>query len=271
VRSARAKLALALLIGSIVVAASALAVAATRTKNTVLPSAATKDATVRCPRGRHVTGFGFESHYQSHSGQATLPTKLIRPSASKVLAGATNLGSGTGSFQTIARCGAEPKLKTVKTEEPVPMGAQESIVAECPHGSSVRLGGFTESVDPAGHIVAANGLERKSARQLKVSGLSIGAMDGELGAYAYCAKGSPSVHAVEKTANLKDEEEKTVISKCPRGERLLMGGFEVQHYEAGDGDIYVVGMKPAGKRGWAVTGQKVLPIFGKLTSIAYCH
>jgi hypothetical protein len=270
-RSLRSRVPVTLLIGAVLLVSASGGLAATRTDTVSVPNAATKKASVKCPKHKRVKGFGFLTQYEIGGDTKILPTRLLRSRSSTVASGATNQSTQAGSLKTIASCGAAPQLKTSRSVEPVLAGDQKSVTARCPKGTSIQLGGFTESVDNEGRFVAINGLERESARRLKVSGLSLGTESGKLGAYAYCAKSSPAVHAVEKTANLADEEQRTVVARCPKGQKLLMGGFEVQHYEAGDGDIYVVGMKPAGKRGWAVTGQKVLPISGKLTSIAYCH
>lgn len=252
-------------------AVAAAAVAATRSTTTSLPPNTQKHASVECPSGTQVKSFGYEGKFDPHGAtERELPTALIRPRASKVIAGAANVGAVAGSFRTLASCGTEPALGTVKAREFIASAAQKSVVAQCPRGTSVRLGGFTATVGPD-KFVAINGLERESARDLKVSALNIGTLTGRLGAYAYCVHGSPSVHTVKTTVNLANEQERTAVATCPHGQKLLMGGLEVQHYELGQGDVYIVGMKPAGHRGWSVTGQKVRPTLGRLTSIAYCH
>jgi hypothetical protein len=252
-------------------AVTAGALAATRSTTTAVPPGTQKHATVECPSGTQVKSFGYEGKFDpTGATERELPTALTRPRASKVIAGAANVGAVAGSFRTLASCGTVPALGTVKAREPIANATQKSVVAKCPRGTSVRLGGFTATVG-SDKLVAINGLERESARHLKVSALNTGVSPGRLGAYAYCAHGSPSVHTVTKTVHLANEQERTAVATCPQGQKLLMGGLEVQHYEVGQGDVYVVGMKPAGRRGWAVTGQKIQPTLGHLTSIAYCH
>jgi hypothetical protein len=254
-------------------AVAAGALASTRSTTTDLPPNTTKHATVECPAGTQVKSFGYEGKFDPKGEtEQEMPTTLVRPkAASKVVAAAANVGPVAGSFRTFARCGREPSLERVKGGDLLAPEEQRSVVAKCPRGTSVRLAGFTANVGTSGKFVAINGLERESARRLKVSALNTGTLTGQLAAYAYCAHGSPSVHAVKKTLNLADGQERTAVARCPHGEKLLMGGLEVQHYASGNGDIYVIGMKPAGRRGWSVTGQKLFTRIGHLTSIAYCR
>jgi hypothetical protein len=222
-----------------------------------------------------VKSFGVAGDFAEYGeSQSDLPVEIALASPRKVIAGARSTDEHDGSFTTSVRCGRAPALREASKSIDVSPNEQASVKATCPRGSSVRLGGFRQTIGSphaAGAFVMMNGLQRVRARVLKVSGINYGTETGRLGSFAYCGAPLHQVHAVETTRTADDGEYVTATARCPRGSRFVMGGLRVQHYASSQGDIYLTAMGPAGHRGWSVTGFKYAPVPGHLTAIAYCR
>jgi hypothetical protein len=249
--------------------------AATRTGTTPVPGGEQKFGILACPAGTHVKSFGIQGQFAQYGeDESDLPVELALASSSHVVGGARSTApSHDGSFETKAVCGHAGALSDVEENANVAPSTQQAVKAKCPRGSSVRLGGFRQTIGPeggGGAFVMINGLERTSSRTWKVAGVNLSTVSGRLSSFAYCGDSPGRLHAVEKTRTLQSGHYGTATAKCPRGSRFVMGGLRVQHYADYFGDIYVTAMGPAGRRGWSVTGFKYAPMAGHLTAIAYC-
>ena len=91
---------------------------------------------------------------------------------------------------------------------------------------------------------------------------------------AVCAKGliphNPSPH---KTVFILPGQTKSAITRCPRGQQLISGGFQRTNF-ASDGGNYVIESRAIGTRAWKVTGSAYIGSGttggGELTALAYC-
>jgi hypothetical protein len=84
-----------------------------------------------------------------------------------------------------------------------------------------------------------------------------------------CARGlvpaNPSPH---KTVFIRTGETKTATARCPKGQYLIMGGFQRTDFTIYGGN-YITDSRAAGPRAWQVTGS-AFHGSGELTAIAYC-
>jgi hypothetical protein len=84
-----------------------------------------------------------------------------------------------------------------------------------------------------------------------------------------CARGlvpaNPSPH---KTVFIRTGETRTATARCPKGQYLIMGGFQRTDFTIYGGN-YVTESRADGPRAWRVTGS-AFNGSGELTAIAYC-
>ena len=152
----------------------------------------------------------------------------------------------------------------------------------CKQGQRVvAVGGHGEVGDPLGGdaVVMLNEVARPGKRRARVSGSNRGGEDGELTAIARCKKGPRSVLASESItlppAGMEPEAE-SVTAKCPRGTRIVFGGFrtEIRSLDVPDNPFVVpTAAKRVGDRRWRVEGTNIADgpeDAGKLTALAYC-
>jgi hypothetical protein len=91
---------------------------------------------------------------------------------------------------------------------------------------------------------------------------------------AVCARGliphNPSPH---KTVFILPGQTKSAITRCPKGQQLVSGGFQRTNF-ASDGGNYVTESRAIGTRAWRVTGSAYIGSGttggGELTALAYC-
>lgn len=89
-----------------------------------------------------------------------------------------------------------------------------------------------------------------------------------------CARGQiPQNPTPHKTVFIKPGETKTATARCPKGQYLIMGGFQRTNF-ASDGGNYIVESRADGLSAWRVTGSAFTGTEftggGELTAIAYC-
>jgi len=91
---------------------------------------------------------------------------------------------------------------------------------------------------------------------------------------AVCARGQiPQNPTPHKTVFILPGQMKSAIARCPKGQRLITGGFQRTNF-ASDGGNYVTESRAVGTRAWKVTGSAYIGSGttggGELTAIAYC-
>jgi hypothetical protein len=91
---------------------------------------------------------------------------------------------------------------------------------------------------------------------------------------AVCARGQiPQNPTPHKTVFLLPGQTKSAIARCPKGQKLITGGFQRTNFGS-DGGNYVTESRAVGSNAWKVTGSAYIGSGttggGELTSIAYC-
>ena len=171
--------------------------------------------------------------------------------------------------------GARVITRTEAVSLPGDDGTTEPIAtAACPRGKRVILGGvrLEPPIDPDDSISITR-LEAPRPRRWSVQGFNfnnIGAR--ELTAVAYCGGAPGRVRVRRKsivapTQQGPNDPNSSVTARCPRGKRLLFGGYD-QETVTGN-DIWIAGAHRRSARAWTVEAVN----FGTpalVTAIAYC-
>ena len=266
----------------------AMAAATTKTKSGTVRAGTTKSLTAKCPKGERVDVGGFRSTVNEPSG--ILVEDLTFKGSRKWTATFDGLGESAPAA-SIAYCARGPRLTKHSNTEvsaapptgPLPgvsrwrtrgIGAIVPLAAtaECPRGATVQLGGFKVR-DPGppgrGGAIASfrpMSMRATSARKWRVRGVTNGP-GVRLTAVAGCGD-APAPDAVSRTEPVQGGGAKSSAkAKCPRGERVTMGGFKQRPFRSGS--RFLRGLSRPSRRTWKVTAWEFGPP-GQVTAIAYC-
>jgi hypothetical protein len=161
-----------------------------KTKAIMVAPGEQTSVTAKCQRGSSVRLGGFRAQAGSMNGEPNVVVDgLERTSASRWQASAINLGSASGSLESVAYCGkGSPNLDAVKKSIHVPGTQVGAVTARCPRHESIVMGGFdSEHYDPTTEgTMEVNMLARTSRRSWKVRALKFQPLLGRLTAIAYC-------------------------------------------------------------------------------------
>jgi hypothetical protein len=152
----------------------------------------------------------------------------------------------------------------------------------CPGGRYPIGGGMTVStpLGPDGEGIYPHSYERLGAQR----GFHISAVlfdpdwasttPRDITVQAVCARGQiPQNPTPHKTVFLLPGQTKSAIARCPKGQKLITGGFQRTNFGS-DGGNYVTESRAVGSNAWKVTGSAYIGSGttggGELTSIAYC-
>jgi hypothetical protein len=244
----------------------------------------TGSATARCKAGTEAVSGGFRGEFDpaevvsGNSPQLQVYESRLRPERGWV--GAAYNQGATGELTAFVDCRARgPKVESkARTVDGTPfMGVTRTgeATARCPAGTRVIGGGFgNPTVRVTGDYENDNRIlpyiSRKAGpRSWTVEAANFGGADGTLVAYAYC-QDVPSLRTKRTTATFTappDEvRQGSTVARCPRGQRVVSGGFKVVAL-----DPHVVASRKVGARRWKASASVPSPGQTKLTAYAYCR
>lgn len=84
-----------------------------------------------------------------------------------------------------------------------------------------------------------------------------------------CGKGLVALTGPRKTVFIKSGQTAEVTAKCPKGQRLIAGGFQRTNFRSTGGN-YVTESRAISSKAWRATGSAFNGVGGELTAIAYC-
>ena len=202
------------------------------------------------------------------------------------------LNSAQGTIRVVGRGGprVEPGLpgpprsvrmisKTFRMSAPDQLTRLEVL---CPGGRYPIGGGMTVNMPPGpdGEGVYPHSYERLGAqRGFHISEVLYDASHESttprnITVQAVCAYGQiPQNPTPHKTVFILPGQTKSAIARCPKGQRLVSGGFQRTDF-ASDGGDYITESRAVGSNAWKVTGSAFIGSGttggGELTAIAYC-
>lgn len=169
--------------------------------------------------------------------------------------------------------------KTFKMSAPDQLTRQEVF---CPGGKYPIGGGMLASPGPGadGEGIYPHSYERLGAqRGFHVSAVLFdpdhaSTTSRNITIQAVCARGQiPQNPTPHKTVFILPGQTKSAIARCPKGQRLITGGFQRTNFGS-DGGNYVTQSRAVGTNAWGVTGSAYIGSGttggGELTAIAYC-
>jgi len=262
------------LAAALLAAAALAAHSGARTKSVTIPSFEQGSVTARCPAGKSLASGGFSAAVGSERG---LVVNEAGPSSARSWsAGAANVFVNDAKLSAIAACGPRRHLRRVSASRNLPgqsgdVPPSASVTATCPHGSSVRLAGFSadSSPQPDGPGLAVSAMRLASPRKWKVSAENLGPAAGSLRATALCGHGR-SLRAARKSSPIAAAGgSASATARCRGRRRLAIGGFTFAPAFTGDGP-YLSQIAPAGSHKLRAGAFQFSGNAGKLTAIAYC-
>ena len=152
----------------------------------------------------------------------------------------------------------------------------------CPRGSAPIGGGMQVSVPPGpdGEGVYPHSYERLGAQsgfhisEVLYDATHASTTSRNVTVQSVCARSQfPQNPTPHKTVFLRPGETKSATARCPKGQFLIMGGFQRTNF-ASDGGNYVTASHADGPSAWTVSGSAFIGTGttggGELTAIAYC-
>jgi hypothetical protein len=265
---------LALPLGVLCLAAGAYgAGAGSRTKSASVDSFSAGGVTAGCPIARGLALGGFKTNTSADVG---LVVSRDEPASRRAwAAAATNTFVNSGQVSASAYCGARRSLRKAIATATIPAQSGNSYpsataIARCPHGSTVRLGGFNADVSPQpdGPGLNVHAMSLASPRKWKVSATNEGPAAGKLQATAWCGHG-PRLSKAARSGKLADGGSATATARCPHGKRVALGGFETAP-GGGLGPYLSELSRPAAAKWRAGAVQLAGNGTGSVRAIAYC-
>jgi hypothetical protein len=270
----------------------------TVTAQVPLAPGAEQAATVRCPKGKHITGGGWaDSAPYSANGTSTIlgddsglrilnlqsqPNGLVSWTAG---AAAFTVPPASGTFSSIARCETKSVSRTALASphtSPVQVNSEGTIDTRCPQGTHVLTGGFSFSpagnlaspTDFRGYVVESRRLDR-STWEIDLVNPAGAPAAVTLNTSVLCELNRKGVNVTERSAlaPLVDNSRATATASCTGKTHSVGGGFLVNP-KVGP-SVGVDQMQPVGQKGWQVGLYEApgftLPPGSTVTAYSYCR
>jgi hypothetical protein len=240
-------------------------------------------ATAVCEPGTNVLSGGFELIPGDASAVSPIASthKTLEgrpyhhPIPRKWKAAGINLGDAPAAVRSYAYCrdwrinlprsAAEPtSFSTGGTPTPVPDEEEEvRIPLGC---TDAVIAGSFEARRGTSAFVRASYRGKRKWRWIVIA-RATGADDAQLRAFTICEDGK-ALKKRTKTETASGGDPVDAVARCKRGERVVSGGFQTEHFP-GDGGPFVYASRKQGKRGWLVRVLATEP--EEFTSHAYCE
>jgi hypothetical protein len=162
------------------------------------------------------------------------------------------------------------KLKTKSASTTLSSGEFDSVTAKCKKGTKAVSGGFETVNDPNTPVILPYMSRAEGRRKWSSAGFNEGD-PGELTSFAYCREQKVKRRSSETT--LAPAETETLTARCPRGSKVLSGGFDNPDFFIGGTSATVIfpfeSLK-TGKREWSVSGINLGNVPGELVTQVTC-
>jgi hypothetical protein len=151
--------------------------------------------------------------------------------------------------------------------------AKQRLTVRCPGKKQLPYSGgmLTDPLGPDGEGVYPHSYERLGVqRGWHVTPVLYGGSSSRsVTLQVVCGPRLGPVSSPHSTVFVGPGETETVVATCPRGNRLLAGGFQRTNFVTRGGN-YVTESRAASDRSWQVSGSAFGNFGGELTAIAYC-
>ena len=164
---------------------------------------------------------------------------------------------------------------TLKSQTYVMSGtdAKQRLTVRCPGKKQLPYSGgmHTDPVGPSGEGVYPHSYERLGVQRgwHVTPVLYGGSASRSVTLQVVCGPRLGPVSSPHSTVFVGPGQTRTAVATCPRGNRLLAGGFQRTNFVTRGGN-YVTESRAASDRSWQVSGSAFGNFGGELTAIAYC-
>jgi hypothetical protein len=164
--------------------------------------------------------------------------------------------------------GLKTKAQTT-TVAPTTVG---SATAKCKRGTKAVSGGFASPYSPGsdefGSLIPQES-HRQGARRWVAAAYDLGLNPGELTAFANCR--DEKLKARSASIAIEPGEGGTASAKCPKGTRVLSGGFGGGEGPPDTPRFWITTSRKLGPRTWTVSAYNTGGAEGDLVALAYCR
>jgi hypothetical protein len=196
---------------------------------------------------------------------------IDRPSAAFKLAFLLGLATGVG----LVLQAASAQALSLQSQTYVMSGtdAKERLTVRCPGKKKLPYSGgmHTDPLGPDGEGIYPHSYERLGVqRGWHVTPVLYGdSASRSVTLQVVCGPRLGPVSSPHSTVFVAPGQTRTATATCPRGNRLLAGGFQRTNFVTRGGN-YVTESRAASDRSWQVSGSAFGNFGGELTAIAYC-
>jgi hypothetical protein len=269
----RAVLFAAVVTGALALLGAGLAIALQGgSQSFAVPAGKTREATVKCDHGHALAG-GFHVAIPGGNGPYMLPLDSTREGDDAWRLRTMNQGKAGKATVSVYCAKAGPPLTRASSNTTIAPDEKQSIAAQCPPGAEAVAGGFG-SPDARTFLIAS---KRTASDTWEVTFVNNSHHSHRYSAFAYCDPSQPGLQTKSKTATADGNGEKfsqTVAARCPSGQNLLSGGFQIDYRvdpvaERSDLGLVHASARTRGGR-WRLTAFAFLGS-PEMTAYAYCH
>jgi hypothetical protein len=201
-----------------------------------------------------------------------LPSPLARHLAAPVkLAFLLGLATGVGLVLQIST--AQALTMESQTYAMSGTDSKERLTVRCPGKKQLPYSGgmVTDPIGPDGEGIYPHSYERLGVQRgwHVTPVLYGGSASRSVTLQVVCGPRLGPVSSPHSTVFVGPGETRTATATCPRGNKLLAGGFQRTNFVTRGGN-YVTESRAASDRSWQVSGGAFGNFGGELTAIAYC-
>ena len=225
-----------------------------------------------CPRGSEAVAGGFKAEQRPADPSSPSISVVASYRSARRIWETTGQNSGPpGDLTSYAYCRAQ-ELASNAEKESVPAGVHKTVIARCP-GTQAASGGFDAATNASGARRISPDISRKRGkRSWVVAGTNLSTAGAKLKAQVNCKRGR-ALETKRKRAGISSPNAavatKRATAKCPRGQRVVSGGFKSADPATQRGPFFFVSKK-SGRRTWTVAARVTGPRSTAFTAFAYC-
>ena len=156
-------------------------------------------------------------------------------------------------------------------------GAIGSSTATCPKRTRAVSGGFATSPNPTlfsapSRVPVIYETHRAGPRAWIVSVSNLGSGTTNLTTLVYCRAEKTKEVVSSVPINGAGRAASNAVATCPKGTKVLSGGYQLPPLESGGSLVYPTMNQPSGPSAWSVIGVRTTTAgaAGTVTSYAYC-
>jgi hypothetical protein len=248
----------------------------TRSASTTVGPDSQASATAVCERGTRTISGGFElvppesaALFPTASVGATPRSGGVEPLPRRWMSAVVNLGEDPASLTSHAYCRDLSELDETgwsRSSLGLEPSQEKRLREQCGDVGGQAVSGSFKTPLAENRSVLVRGSHRVGKHVWVVIMKAVGTGVAGVSATGYCRDDKVRETTETKVASGGDVDR--AVARCKRGQRVISGGFETEHF-AGEGGPFVYASRKQGRRGWIVRVVATEP--EEFTAYAYCE